>query len=94
MTIAITVLQAIWRIAPHLRRFGTVYNIEATLQIVVSSLYILKLFANAYLSPLMPRWKTVRDYSPVILALLISLGLGIGNILCCEFIPISPLWEF
>ena len=84
MTIAIVVLQAVWRIAPDLRRFGTVYNIDGTLQIVVSSLYILKLLANAYLSPMTPRWKTMRDYSPVILALAISMGLGIGNILCCK----------
>ena len=84
MTIAITVLQAIWRIAPHLRRYGPVYNIDGTLQIVVSSLYILKLLANTYLSPLTPRWKTLRDYSPMFLSLAISMGLGIGNILCCK----------
>lgn len=90
MTIGITVLQAVWRIAPDLRRFGTVYNVEGTLEIVVSSLYILKLFANAYLSPLTPRWKTMRDYSPIMLALAISMGLGIGNILCCTSPPCSP----
>jgi sulfur relay (sulfurtransferase) DsrC/TusE family protein len=91
MTIGITVLQAIWRIVPYLRRYGTVYNIDGTLQIVVSSLYILKLLANTYMSPLTPRWKTLRDYSPIILALAISMGLGIGNILCCKFPNTTPL---
>lgn len=84
LSVAIPILEAIWRLAAAFTRFGPVYNVEATLQITVSALFVLKLLANTWLTPLTPRWRTIRDYSPIFLALLISLGLGIGNILCCK----------
>lgn len=83
VVIAIPILQAIWRLAVGFMNFGPVYNTEATLEIVVAALFILKLLANIWLSPLMPRWRTFRDYFPIIFALLINVGLGVGNVLCC-----------
>lgn len=85
MTIAVPVLQAIWRIATEFTKFGPVYNVEGSLQIVLSSLFIIKILANIWLTTLTPWYTVFRDYSPVIFALGISLGLGIGNLLCCTF---------
>lgn len=86
-TVAIGVTQSIWRLgfAFGLIRFTSVYRADAILQIVMSGLFILKLVGNSYLSPLTPRWRTVRDYIPVATAMSIGLGIAIGNLLCMRF---------
>lgn len=89
MALGITVLQALWRVCYQFFGFGPVYDVDATLEIVVSSLFIMKLLANMFLSPLEPRWKTFRDYAPMIIALFINGGLGVGDILCCECLRVS-----
>lgn len=86
-TITIPVLQLIWRFSEQFDTFGPVYNADGTLEIVISALFVIKLLTNAWISPLTPRWKTIRDYSPVIIALLLGLAVGIGNILCCTSTP-------
>lgn len=93
LTVGDPVLQAFWRIDDTFSRFGPLYYTEGTLQIVLSSLFILKVLANTYLSSMTPRWKTLRDYSPMVLAMLISVGLGVGNILCCKRLPSRTCYE-
>jgi hypothetical protein len=83
-SISIPILQIVWRDVPGLNQFGGVYTAEATLEIVVSALFILKLLLNVSLSPLTPRWRSLRSYAAPLLALLISSGLGIGNLIYCE----------
>ena len=85
-TIAIGVTQSIWRLgfAFGLIRFTSVYRADAVLQIIMSGLFILKLAGNSYLSPLTPRWRTIRDYIPVATAISIGLGIAIGNLMCSE----------
>ena len=82
--LAIPIFQILWRVAADFSRIGPVYNVDSSLEIALSVLFVMKLFVNAGLSPLTPRWKTIRDYFPAIFALLISMGVGIGNILCCS----------
>lgn len=83
-TVAILVLQILWRLVTPFMNGGAVYLTESGLEIILSATFVLKLLANAYLSPLTPRWKTVRDYSPAIVALMINAGVGAGNIFCCS----------
>lgn len=94
-TIAIGVTQAIWRLgfAFGLTRFSGVYRADAIMQIVMSALFLLKIAGNSYISPLMPRWRTVRDYLPVVSAIWIGLGVAVGNIICMRFSE-SPLGRF
>ena len=80
----IPVLQILWRVVADFSRVGPVYNADNSLEIAISALFVIKLFVNAWLSPLTPRWKTIRDYLPVIFALIIGFGVAIGNILCCS----------
>lgn len=79
--ISIPVLQIIWRI---LTGFGTVYTAESTIEIVVSALFIIKLLLNVFLSLITPWWQPLRSYLFPIVALLLSLGVGAGNLIFCE----------
>ena len=84
LAVAVLVLQILWRLANALKNYGPVYVTEAGIEIGLSAAFILKLVVNTFLSPLAPRWHTLRDYSPVILALLLGMGVAIGNLVCCE----------
>ncbi|CUA77498.1 ABC transporter C family member 12 [Rhizoctonia solani] len=94
-TIVVGVTQAIWRLgfAFGLVRFTSVYQIDTVIQITMSALFLLKLAGNSYISPLMPLWKTVRDYLPVVAAISVGLGIAIGNLMCMLFSE-SPLGRF
>ena len=84
LVIAVAVLQALWRLVNAFRMIGPVYITESGIEIGLSAVFIVKIIANTLMSPLRPRWHTFRDYSPVILSLLIGMGIAIGNLLCCE----------
>ncbi|KAG9096128.1 hypothetical protein FRC06_008996 [Ceratobasidium sp. 370] len=94
-TIAIGVTQAIWRLGFTFgfTKFTTVYHADAITEIILSCCFLLKLGGNVYLSPLTPRWRTVRDYLPVVTAISIGLGIAVGNLLCMRFSE-SPLGRF
>jgi hypothetical protein len=87
-TISIAVTQAIWRLgfAFGLVRFAGVFRADAIIQIIMSGLFLLKLAGNTYISPLTPRWRTVRDYLPVATAISIGLGIAIGNLVCGMYV--------
>ncbi|KAF9068090.1 hypothetical protein BDP27DRAFT_1327922 [Rhodocollybia butyracea] len=76
--LSIPILQIIWRIA--VRHFGTVYMLESTVEILVTALFILKVFLNVFLSPESPWWKPFRFYGVPLIALLINLALSIGQL--------------
>jgi hypothetical protein len=80
LSFSIPILQIAWRVSAPDVRFGSVYIAEATIEVVVSALFILKLFLNMFLSPLTPWWRPVRSSAAPTVALLISGGLGIGNL--------------
>ncbi|KAK0496386.1 hypothetical protein EDD18DRAFT_1166232 [Armillaria luteobubalina] len=50
LTVVIPIMQIVWRIFQ--RRYGVAYTVESSVEIVASSLFILKLFFNVILSPL------------------------------------------
>ena len=87
--LAITSLQVIYRVYTPFSQYGPIYETEGTLQIVVSAIFILKLFLNIYLVALdspasSSRVRTFLCYLPVLGGLLISLGIGVGNIIECK----------
>ena len=86
VVISVAVLQALWRLVNTFRMIGPVYLTESGIEIGLSAAFIAKIVLNMFLSPLRPRWHTLRDYSPVILSLLIGMGIAIGNILCCKLL--------
>lgn len=89
--VAVLVLQLLWRLITKFRSFGPIYFVEEGLQIAMSAFFILKLITNALLSPLTPRWKTLRDYVPMTTAILLGMGVAIGNIVCCKCITLLDL---
>ncbi|KAJ3836870.1 hypothetical protein F5878DRAFT_242452 [Lentinula raphanica] len=80
---SIPVLQIIWRIAEG--HYGVVYMVESTIEILVSALFLLKVFLNVFLSPVSPWWKPFQFYAVPLIALLINLGLGIGDLIYFRF---------
>lgn len=85
LTLSVTVLQILWRLVDAFRIFGPIYVTEAGIEIGLSVAFISKLAFNSFISPLTPRWHTLRDYSAVISAISIGMGVAIGNLLCCEY---------
>lgn len=90
LILSVPVLQIVWRIAQ--RNFGIIYMVDNTIQIVIASLLILKLFLNVYLCNTVPRWRTFAFYIAPIVALLISLADGVGDLILCECpLPMQPI---
>lgn len=94
--IAIVALQTLYRVDTSLKMDGPVYDAEGTLQIILSFVFMLKLFLNIYLVALdsirETWWRgTLLRYLPVFLALLINFGIALGNILQCESSTLFPL---
>jgi hypothetical protein len=81
LVISVSVLQIVWRTSA--RRFGTVYMIESTIRIVVTALFIVKIFLNIFLSPALSR--AIRSCIAPLAALLINLGIAIANLLSCAY---------
>ena len=54
------------------------------MEIVVSALFILKLFLNVYLTTERSRWRVIASYLAPLAALGISAGVGIGQIIFCK----------
>ncbi|ESK98332.1 hypothetical protein Moror_82 [Moniliophthora roreri MCA 2997] len=82
-SLAIPILQIIWRIA--FRKFATLYMVESTVEIIISALFILKIFLNIFLSSLTPWWRPFGPYAAPLLALAINLASGIGQLLLFLF---------
>ncbi|KAJ7161322.1 hypothetical protein C8R43DRAFT_1123785 [Mycena crocata] len=80
--ISIPILQIIWRIATG---FSAVYVAESTVQIAVSVLLIAKILLNLFLSTVAPWWRPFTPYIVPIMALMISTGIGAGNLLLFKF---------
>ena len=83
-SISILVLQVIWRLDKPLRKFGPVYNVESAFEITASAIYIVKLLLNSTIVEPSCRRETLWQYSTALFALLINLGVGIGDLLSCE----------
>ncbi|KZT06831.1 uncharacterized protein LAESUDRAFT_759008 [Laetiporus sulphureus 93-53] len=84
------VLQVIYRVVTSLHKIGPLYEVESAIQAVLSAVFILKLLLNSWVrwtvnGDVPPTLKTIGNYSAMILALLISALIGIGNLAMFEF---------
>lgn len=84
-SISIPLLQILWRIVISQRKYGNLYVAESTIETVVSAIFILKLLLNIYSSPLSSRWRSSGRYVTSIFSLIISAGLGVGNLIIFSF---------
>ncbi|KAH7915406.1 hypothetical protein BJ138DRAFT_998063 [Hygrophoropsis aurantiaca] len=82
---AITGLQIVWRIVDRFHHYSPIYAADTALELVVSVMLVLKLLLNTIISPAVPRLYTFREYATPIFALLINIGVAIGNLLCFAF---------
>ncbi|KAH9946804.1 hypothetical protein B0H21DRAFT_383209 [Amylocystis lapponica] len=90
ITIAVPVLQILFRDVTILHKLGPVYEVESTIEVVLSAVFILKLLLNSWVHMLAnsdanPGKRVVVLYSPMIAALLLSLWVSVGDILSFEF---------
>ncbi|TFK41025.1 hypothetical protein BDQ12DRAFT_678762 [Crucibulum laeve] len=84
-SISIPLLQILWRIVSAQHTYGSLYIAESTIETVLSAIFILKLLLNIFLSPVTPRWLPLRMYIVPIVSLMLSAGLGVGNIVAFAF---------
>lgn len=87
--VVIAILQVLYRAVPAFHIIGPVYQVECTIRIIVSAVLLLKILLNTYLAVLssrggIPRWKTLRDYFPAMVAIGIGMGLAIADLVHCE----------
>lgn len=87
MTLSMSILQIIWRVSSNSDQngFGTVYGAESAMEIIASAVLLMKLILNVSITSVAPRYNALWDYSAVIVALSINLGVGIGNVATCEY---------
>ncbi len=89
IVLVMSILQLTYRNAPSLQRIGPVYEAEATLEIILSAVFILKLLLNTWAryptgTMTQSKGKMLVQYAPMIVALLFSLWIGVGNAILCE----------
>ncbi len=84
VSLLLPVLQALWRTVDVLHEFGPVYDIENAVEIILSAVFIIKLLLNVWIVELSSRRQTLWQYFSVLSALLIGMGVGIGNLTHCE----------
>ncbi|KAH8988890.1 hypothetical protein EDB92DRAFT_1947797 [Lactarius akahatsu] len=68
-----------------MHEFGPVYDIEGAVEITTSAIFIIKLLLNAFLVEASSRRQTLYQYSSVVSALLINMGIGVGNLIHFAF---------
>jgi hypothetical protein len=85
LVLAIPLMQILWRNVIAFNQYSPVYVVEATIEIVASTVFILKLILNTYLITATTLSKALSYYTAPMLALLVSLSLGIGNSIRCEY---------
>lgn len=87
--LVMTVFQIIYRDVAAFKKIGPVYEAEAALEIILSAIFILKLLLNTWArypvgSTTQTKGKMLVQYAPVIVALLFSLWIAVGNVILCK----------
>lgn len=83
--VAVAVLGVIWRVTANPK--GVIYMTNGVIEGVLSISFLGKVLLNAWLSPLTPQWKTIRNYSPLIFALATRLGIILTSEFCSMLHP-------
>lgn len=89
-SLSVFLLQVLWRTVNRIHEFGPVYDIEGAVEITTSAIFIVKLFLNVLLVEVPSRRQTLWQYSSVLSALVINMGIGIGNLTHCKLSVQDP----
>lgn len=75
-------MHVIWRLGfvLNLDFFKPVHSAVTIVEMVLMVFFLVKLTLNVWISPMLPRWNTLRDYSPLLLAGLINLVVSIAEL--------------
>lgn len=92
LVVLIPLLQIVWRIVNSQRQYSSIYIAESTLEIVASTIFVLKIILNVLVSPSASWWPPFRTYLGLVLALVITAAMGIGNLVTCEFISSNAIF--
>lgn len=84
MIVAVFVIQLIWRIEQDFIGPTNLYNADAGIEIILSAVFLLKLGLNTSLCISAPKIRVMMSYSGFIIALILSIGIGLGNLVTCE----------
>ncbi|KAM5538174.1 hypothetical protein V8D89_008061 [Ganoderma adspersum] len=90
LVLLITLFQLIYRDVPALDQIGPVYEAAATLEIISSAVFILKLLLNTWArfsvgSTTPSKGKMLVQYAPIIVALMFSMWIALGNVILFQF---------
>ncbi|KAI8995501.1 hypothetical protein BD414DRAFT_534664 [Trametes punicea] len=85
-----TILQLVFRNVQAFEKIGPVYEAEGALEIIMSAVFMIKLFLNSWTrfsvgSTTPPSSKMLMQYAPVVVALLLSFWIAVGNVVLFEF---------
>ena len=88
--VVMLVLQLLYRNVAKLAQIGPVYEAESTLEIILSAVFILKLLLNTLAmfpvgTATQSKGKMLVQYAPIIVALLFSLWIAVGNAILCKY---------
>ena len=91
----ITLFQLIFRDVPALNQIGPIYETAATVEMILSAVFILKLLLNTWArfsvgSTTPSKGKMLVQYAPIIVALMFSLWISLGNVILCKSYSFSP----
>ena len=91
----ITLFQLIFRDVPALNQIGPIYETAATVEMILSAVFILKLLLNTWArfsvgSTTPAKGKMLVQYAPIIVALMFSLWISLGNVILCKSYSFSP----
>lgn len=85
LVIVIPLLQILWRLISSQRQYGSIYIADSTLEIVASAIFALKIVLNVLVSPSVSWWAPFRRYLGLVLALIITGAMGVGNLVSFAF---------
>ncbi|KAF8167965.1 hypothetical protein B0H34DRAFT_683800 [Crassisporium funariophilum] len=83
--LSVPLLHVLWIFLPAQRKYAAIYVAESTLQTTLLAVFILKLLLNIYISPVGPSWNAFGANFAPISALVIGLGIGVGNLILFSF---------
>jgi hypothetical protein len=84
LILVVFVLQVVWRIDSKFNGFTTLYTAESGVQVILSTVFALKLVLNCVHCTPVCKWTCPLDYLGFAVSLFIGIGLGIGNLVNCK----------
>ncbi|KAJ3571589.1 hypothetical protein NP233_g3660 [Leucocoprinus birnbaumii] len=85
LIIVIPLLQILWRLISSQRQYSSIYIADSVLEIVASAIFVLKIILNVLVSPSESWWIPFKYYFGLVLGLVVTGAMGIGNLISFAF---------